>query len=51
MKQLGSNPIGGYDSRLGHRSSKIALKDRKGADPAEWPEDLRVREMLEGGAR
>jgi len=25
----------------------IRLKDRKGGDPAEWPEDLRVREMPE----
>jgi protein gp37 len=24
---------------------RVRLRDRKGADPAEWPEDLRVREM------
>jgi len=32
MKQLGSNAMG-YE-----------IKDRKGGDPSEWPEDLRVRE-------
>jgi hypothetical protein len=24
---------------------RVLLHDRKGGDPAEWPEDLRVREM------
>jgi protein gp37 len=33
VKQMGSNPLG------------LTLVDRSGADPSEWPEDLRVREM------
>lgn len=37
MKQLGSWPF--FDGRL------IKVKDRAGADPGEWPADLRVREM------
>lgn len=35
VKQLGAKPAGLIEGRLRHR---------KGADPAEWPEDLRVRE-------
>ena len=27
---------------------RVLLRDRKGGDPAEWPEDLRVREMPKG---
>jgi protein gp37 len=37
VKQLGSNPIEGAHS--------IELRDRAGADPSEWPEDLRIREI------
>ncbi len=37
-KQLGSKPTGTYNL-----PSKI--KDKKGGDMAEWPEDLRVRQM------
>lgn len=37
IKQLGSNPYG----MLGH----LPFKDRAGADPAEWPEQLRVQEF------
>ncbi len=33
VKQMGSNPIG------------VVLHHRHGADPAEWPEDLRVQEF------
>jgi protein gp37 len=49
MKQMGSNPFdGGVDcgpmnEHFGARG--ITLRDRKGGDPAEWPEDLRVREF------
>ena len=32
VKQMGSNPV------------ELDLKDRSGSDPAEWPEDLRVRQ-------
>jgi protein gp37 len=37
VKQLGANVF--------DRSDRLVLKDRKGGDMAEWPEDLRVREM------
>jgi hypothetical protein len=29
----------------GRRPERVHLRDRKGADPSEWPADLRVREM------
>jgi len=41
VKQLGSNT---KETLHGHWKD-VALKDRAGADPAEWPEDLRVREF------
>ena len=31
------------DPRMGH--FRVMLRDPKGGDPAEWPEDLRIREM------
>jgi len=37
-------PFGYVDSAQG-AAVRIKLKDRAGADPAEWPEDLRVREF------
>lgn len=40
VKQLGSFPM----SFFAHES-RIRLRDRAGADPSEWPEDLRVREL------
>lgn len=50
VKQLGSRPI--YWNTPGSRfgpdvlmSNGEPLKDRKGGDMAEWPSDLRVREM------
>ena len=59
-KQLGSNcvdrndrglpPTGWPDCRftsLDARQVRINLRDRTGADPSEWPEDLRVREWPE----
>lgn len=43
VKQLGANPCCEYSGgELGHR---IELKDRKGGDPSEWINDLRVREF------
>lgn len=39
MKQMGSN------TRFGSDPIKVAWKSRKGGDPAEWPERMRVREM------
>lgn len=42
VKQLGSNAVAaGRDQKL------IAMKNKKGGDPAEWPEDLRVRQFPE----
>lgn len=40
VKQLGSHP---FDD--GTLPTERLLKSRKGGDPAEWPADLRVREM------
>lgn len=41
VKQLGSWPM-----TIGRMpDGRHRLKDRKGVDPSEWPEDLRVREM------
>ena len=42
LRGLGGEPLdtaGGMPARVGLR-----LRDRKGGDPSEWPEDLRVRE-------
>lgn len=43
VKQLGAVPC--FESEPGVMQSPGKLKDRKGGAPAEWPEDLRVREM------
>lgn len=49
VKQLGSSPV--KDQRANKDGTvfcdKVWLKDKKGGDPLEWPEDLRVREMPE----
>jgi protein gp37 len=54
VKQLGADPTdtadGGYDEDGNEFSSAphdvgLKLKSRKGSEPAEWPADLRVREM------
>lgn len=29
---------------------RVLVRDSKGGDPSEWPEDLRVRQMPAGGA-
>jgi hypothetical protein len=48
IKQLGSNARwDGWKNHVGARWEggwKMHLRDRAGADPTEWPEDLRVRE-------
>lgn len=51
VKQLGANyvdelnAIGGHQARAPEEYGSIVnLKDRKGGNPDEWPEDLRVRE-------
>jgi protein gp37 len=50
MKQLGAKPVSpicGIDPRhtIAYPTVSLALKDRKGGDMNEWPEDLRVREF------
>lgn len=42
VKQLGSQPIGWHN--LG-ATGVLRFADKKGGDPAEWPVDLRVREL------
>ena len=41
VKQLGSRPFEQYDADF----APVNLRDPKGGDPSEWPEDLRVREL------
>lgn len=52
FKQAGANAHArGWDRPEGYGSVPIRFEDRKGGDPAEWPEDLRVREMPERSNR
>lgn len=44
MKQTGSAPQGDLDEGISAPGCSWKPKDRAGADPSEWPEDLRVRE-------
>lgn len=51
VKQIGARPIR-YECAMRERCThpdcgprSVTLRDRAGADPAEWPEDLRVREF------
>ena len=44
VKQLGASPVE-YEEDGMTGMFPIALTDRKGTDPAEWPADLRVREF------
>lgn len=37
--------IYGYEEKYQGADCRVRLKDRAGADPSEWPEDLRVREF------
>jgi protein gp37 len=43
MKQVGSWPMKNCDPLAGYQ--ELPIKDRKGGDPLEWPEALRVREF------
>lgn len=53
VKQLGANPIWRLGNGMQFNSGSNAeesrrgagMLDRKGGDPSEWPEDLRVREF------
>jgi len=49
IKQLGSRPDGWWTNALGPRLNSHGLTDKKGGDPNEWPEDLRVREFPANG--
>ena len=57
VKQLGARPEieeGAWfarDARGVRADIPLALRDRKGGDMAEWPEDLRIRQWPAGGAR
>jgi protein gp37 len=44
VKQLGSNPQGMSVHEIAG-PPRLFPRDRKGGDPSEWPEDLRVREF------
>lgn len=51
VKQLGANCYNGAEQScetstcVVHEYARLRTKDRKGGDPSEWPEDLRVREF------
>lgn len=52
VKQLGANPgnqgalrAAGYTMPAYREFNSIALRDRKGSEMSEWPEDLRVRQF------
>lgn len=45
VKQLGTLACYEHDAGKGGCHLPMNLRDKKGADPAEWPADLRVREM------
>lgn len=45
VKQMGSNPV----RRYGEGTTPVGLRHKAGADPDEWPVDLRVREFPQGG--
>jgi protein gp37 len=45
VKQLGSAPIWSHCIGNSQAIDTIHFKDRAGADPTEWPEDLRVQEF------
>lgn len=61
VKQLGAAPFAAVDEldrwpldsrayvedERGDCVDVLSLRDRKGGDPSEWPEDLRVREFPE----
>jgi hypothetical protein len=47
VKQLGSKPFVSSDI-LAHPFARQDVKDKKGEDMSEWPEDIRVREWPAG---
>lgn len=53
VKQMGSQPVLPVEDRTRWGANfryelRLPLRDRKGADPAEWPKDLRVQEFPGG---
>lgn len=49
VKQLGANPTSLFDDNHGRVTGRVHLNDSKGGDPAEWPAELRVRQMPGAG--
>jgi len=53
VKQLGRHPFDGLWTMRGFdyptEPCYLHIRHKKGGDPLEWPEDLRVREIPEGG--
>lgn len=47
VKQVGAKPVGKWQPAAGKILTPERLPDRKGGNPDEWPEDLRVREFPE----
>jgi len=45
IKQLGAHPVSFNTSPHDNKLYEVAIKHRAGADPSEWPEDLRVQEF------
>ena len=45
VKQLGAEPVNGFPGFKTATGFALELRDKKGGDMAEWPEDLRVREF------
>jgi len=47
VKQLGSNPIdnSGYIIDVASNNFSLKLKDRKGGDISEFPEELKIRQF------
>jgi exopolyphosphatase/pppGpp-phosphohydrolase len=43
MKQVGSNAVGTHEN--GVNLTSLRLKSKSGADPSEWPEDLRIQQF------
>ncbi len=49
VKQLGAYPVESWAGTNGVNVMPKTLLDRKGGDPSEWPEDLRMREFPSAG--
>ncbi|MEW5856430.1 MAG: phage Gp37/Gp68 family protein [Cyanobacteriota bacterium] len=47
VKQLGSSPLQSQKTETGFTTSDIRLKNRKGGDTEEFPDDLKIREFPE----